>query len=140
MARFACRCGPASGSRWTAISCAATANCISASAAIRTTGIQGVLRGAPSFRTTAGPTRRTTGPCAYLTDWQASGNTGSSGNLRRSMASKTTMLDVRLLTKYYGAVPVVSGVSFTICPGEILGYLGPNGAGKSTTVKMLTGL
>src|SRR5207302_8140009 len=32
------------------------------------------------------------------------------------------------------------GVSFTIRPGEILGYLGPNGAGKSTTVKVLTGL
>ena len=50
------------------------------------------------------------------------------------------MLEVRLLTKHYGAVPVVSGVSFTVRPGEILGYLGPNGAGKSTTVKMLTGL
>jgi ABC-2 type transport system ATP-binding protein len=50
------------------------------------------------------------------------------------------MLEVRLLTKHYGAVPVVSGVSFTILPGQILGYLGPNGAGKSTTVKMLTGL
>ena len=50
------------------------------------------------------------------------------------------MLEVRLLTKHYGAVPVVSGVSFIIRPGEILGYLGPNGAGKSTTVKMITGL
>jgi len=50
------------------------------------------------------------------------------------------MLEVRHLTKHYGAVPVVSRVSFTIRPGEILGYLGPNGAGKSTTVKMLTGL
>jgi ABC-2 type transport system ATP-binding protein len=50
------------------------------------------------------------------------------------------MLEVRHLTKHYGAVPVVSQVSFTIRPGEILGYLGPNGAGKSTTVKMLTGL
>ena len=36
--------------------------------------------------------------------------------------------------------PAVDGVSFTIRPGEVLGYLGPNGAGKSTTVKMLTGL
>jgi ABC-2 type transport system ATP-binding protein len=34
----------------------------------------------------------------------------------------------------------VREVSFTIKPGEILGYLGPNGAGKSTTVKMLAGL
>src|SRR6266704_1697837 len=50
------------------------------------------------------------------------------------------MLEVRHLTKHYGAVPAVSGVSFTVRPGEILGFLGPNGAGKSTTVKMLTGL
>lgn len=50
------------------------------------------------------------------------------------------MLEVRELTKLYSGIPAVSRVSFTIRPGEILGYLGPNGAGKSTTVKMLTGL
>jgi ABC-2 type transport system ATP-binding protein len=50
------------------------------------------------------------------------------------------LLEARSLTKYYGHTPAVSQVSFTIRPGEILGYLGPNGAGKSTTVKMLTGL
>jgi ABC-2 type transport system ATP-binding protein len=50
------------------------------------------------------------------------------------------MLEVCGLTKRYSGIPVVERVSFTIRPGEILGYLGPNGAGKSTTVKMLTGL
>lgn len=50
------------------------------------------------------------------------------------------MLEVRGLTKRYSRIPAVDGVSFTIRPGEILGYLGPNGAGKSTTVKVLTGL
>jgi ABC-2 type transport system ATP-binding protein len=50
------------------------------------------------------------------------------------------MLEARSLTKYYNHTPAVRGVSFTIQPGEILGYLGANGAGKSTTVKMLTGL
>jgi len=50
------------------------------------------------------------------------------------------MLEVRQLTKRYSGVTVVDRVSFTIRPGEILGYLGANGAGKSTTVKMLTGL
>lgn len=50
------------------------------------------------------------------------------------------MLDVRALTERYLRTPVVDHVSFTIRPGEILGYLGPNGSGKSTTVKMLTGL
>jgi ABC-2 type transport system ATP-binding protein len=50
------------------------------------------------------------------------------------------MLEVRHLTKLYTGVPAVNRVSFSIKPGEILGYLGPNGAGKSTTVKMLIGL
>jgi ABC-2 type transport system ATP-binding protein len=50
------------------------------------------------------------------------------------------MLEVRQLTKLYTGIPAVDHVSFTIRPGEILGYLGPNGAGKSTTVKMLIGL
>lgn len=34
----------------------------------------------------------------------------------------------------------VDGISFSIAPGEIVGYIGPNGAGKSTTIKMLTGI
>jgi len=34
----------------------------------------------------------------------------------------------------------VDGISFSINPGEIVGYIGPNGAGKSTTIKMLTGI
>jgi ABC-2 type transport system ATP-binding protein len=50
------------------------------------------------------------------------------------------VLEVRNLTKRYNRIPAVDGVSFTIRPGEILGYLGPNGAGKSTTVKVLIGL
>jgi len=50
------------------------------------------------------------------------------------------MLDVRSLTKWYGAIRAVSDVSFTLAPGEVLGYLGPNGSGKTTTVGMLLGL
>ncbi|MGV8039717.1 MAG: ABC transporter ATP-binding protein [Thermoanaerobaculaceae bacterium] len=50
------------------------------------------------------------------------------------------MLEVEGLYKKYGGWPAVSGVSFVVRPGEILGYLGPNGAGKSTTVKVLAGL
>ena len=50
------------------------------------------------------------------------------------------MLEVCALTKRFSGVPVVEDVSFTIKPGEILGYIGPNGAGKSTTVKIIIGL
>src|SRR5262245_48614080 len=50
------------------------------------------------------------------------------------------MLEVRNLTKRYRGVPAVQNVTFTLAPGEILGYVGPNGSGKSTTVRMLTGL
>src|SRR5262245_62010476 len=50
------------------------------------------------------------------------------------------MIEVRDVTKRYGALTAVSHVSFIAKPGEVLGYLGPNGSGKSTTVEMLTGL
>ena len=49
-------------------------------------------------------------------------------------------LEVQRLTKRFNGLAAVDQVSFTIEPGEILGYVGPNGAGKSTTVKMLIGL
>lgn len=50
------------------------------------------------------------------------------------------MLEVRNLTKFYSGVAAVRDVSFTVRPGEVLGYLGPNGSGKTTTVNMIIGL
>ncbi len=50
------------------------------------------------------------------------------------------MLQIQSLSKRYQGLPAVDSVSFSILPGEIVGYLGPNGAGKSTTVKMIIGL
>lgn len=50
------------------------------------------------------------------------------------------MLEARSLTKCYSSVPALDNVSFTVRPGQVLGYLGPNGSGKSTTVKIITGL
>ena len=44
------------------------------------------------------------------------------------------------LTKRYGRVNAVDGISFKINQGEIVGFLGPNGAGKTTTLRMLAGL
>lgn len=49
------------------------------------------------------------------------------------------MIEVRNLTKNFGAITAVSDVSFTVEQGEIIGFLGPNGAGKSTTMRVLTG-
>ena len=49
------------------------------------------------------------------------------------------MIEIRNLTKRYGALTAVNDISFTVSPGQVLGFLGPNGAGKSTTMKMITG-
>jgi ABC-2 type transport system ATP-binding protein len=48
-------------------------------------------------------------------------------------------IEVRNLTKVYGHRKAVDDISFSVRPGEIVGFLGPNGAGKSTTFKILTG-
>jgi ABC-2 type transport system ATP-binding protein len=53
------------------------------------------------------------------------------------MPSSPAAIEVVDLTKSYGAVEAVRGVSFTVPRGEVFGFLGPNGAGKSTTINML---
>lgn len=49
------------------------------------------------------------------------------------------MIDVSNLSKSYGLIQALHGVSFSIAGGEIVGLLGPNGAGKTTIIKILTG-
>jgi len=44
------------------------------------------------------------------------------------------------LTKRYGGITVVKGISFSVARGEIFGVLGPNGSGKTTTILMMLGL
>jgi ABC-2 type transport system ATP-binding protein len=50
------------------------------------------------------------------------------------------MLEIRDLTKRYGDLVALDGVSFDVPPGRIVGFLGPNGAGKTTTMRALFGL
>jgi ABC-2 type transport system ATP-binding protein len=47
---------------------------------------------------------------------------------------------VSLFHRTHKTVKAVDEISFTIQPGEVVGFLGPNGAGKTTTLKMLSGL
>ena len=55
------------------------------------------------------------------------------------MKGANCVIEVKHLTKRYGAHTAVSDLSFTIEPGQIYGFLGPNGAGKSTTMNIITG-
>lgn len=54
--------------------------------------------------------------------------------------ASSTAIEVDDLTKHFGDLTAVDGVSFQVRKGEVFGFLGPNGAGKSTTIRMLTGV
>jgi ABC-2 type transport system ATP-binding protein len=56
------------------------------------------------------------------------------------MLDFSSMLEVNNLTKSYGELIAVTGVSFRVDYGETIGLLGPNGAGKTTTVSIIAGL
>ena len=49
------------------------------------------------------------------------------------------MIKLEELTKRFGPIVAVDGVSLSVAQGEVLGFLGPNGAGKTTTMRMITG-
>src|SRR3954447_17584900 len=49
-------------------------------------------------------------------------------------------VEVRGLSKSFGAVRAVSDLGFTVEPGSVTGFLGPNGAGKTTTLRLMLGL
>src|SRR6185437_11231343 len=50
------------------------------------------------------------------------------------------VLNVAGLRKHYGTIQAVNGISFEVCPREIVGLLGLNGAGKTTTISMILGV
>jgi ABC-2 type transport system ATP-binding protein len=49
-------------------------------------------------------------------------------------------VSIQALSKHFGPVPAVDGLTFEVPEGEVTGFLGPNGAGKTTTLRMLLGL
>lgn len=49
-------------------------------------------------------------------------------------------IEVKNLTRHFGANTAIQNISFTVNRGEIVGFLGPNGAGKSTTMRILSGI
>src|SRR6266850_8502437 len=49
------------------------------------------------------------------------------------------MIEVTDLTRRYGSLLALKGITFSVPKGQVVGFLGPNGAGKTTTMKILTG-
>ena len=49
------------------------------------------------------------------------------------------MITTQSLSKRYGGKVAVDDITFSVAPGEVLGFLGPNGAGKTTTMRMIAG-
>src|SRR2546426_11514936 len=64
----------------------------------------------------------------------------SGGGAHQRPRASGTVVTCESLTKHYGDVVAVDGVTFTLEAGTVTGFLGPNGAGKTTTLKMLLGL
>jgi ABC-2 type transport system ATP-binding protein len=56
------------------------------------------------------------------------------------LTSTSPSIELRAVTKVYGAKRAVDGLTFTVRPGVVTGFLGPNGAGKSTTMRMILGI
>jgi ABC-2 type transport system ATP-binding protein len=56
------------------------------------------------------------------------------------MSNNGAVIETKDLTRSYGTVEAVKGISFRVAPGSVFGLLGKNGSGKTTTIKLLLGL
>ncbi len=66
--------------------------------------------------------------------------TGSSGSVEPQTGDRIPILETQTLTRRFGKITAVDGLTISVEAGEVFGLLGPNGAGKSTAIKMLTTL
>jgi ABC-type branched-subunit amino acid transport system ATPase component/MFS family permease len=67
------------------------------------------------------------------------GGDGAGADARSGVRAGPPVLSVRDVTRRFGGVRALDGVSFDVQPGEILGFIGPNGAGKTTLFDVISG-
>ncbi len=66
--------------------------------------------------------------------------TERSGSIQQDVGDRNLILETQALTRHFGKMTAVDGLTIAVEAGEVFGLLGPNGAGKSTAIKMLTTL
>jgi len=66
--------------------------------------------------------------------------TAAGPRVPRRVPGGPVVIEVDQLTKRFGAVTALDGLSFAVRPGTVTGFLGPNGAGKTTTMRVILGL
>ena len=66
--------------------------------------------------------------------------TERSGSIQQDVGERKLILETQALTRHFGKMTAVDGLTIAVEAGEVFGLLGPNGAGKSTAIKMLTTL
>ncbi|MFW5920086.1 MAG: ABC transporter ATP-binding protein [Halanaeroarchaeum sp.] len=74
------------------------------------------------------------------TSHERAGDSGPTESACTDGAPSSSAIVVEDLTKRFGEVTAVDGISFAVEAGSVFGFLGPNGAGKTTTTRMLTGV